>query len=379
MLRLVVVPDLATMTVVNIRAWAQTQNIKAPSGLVKAKLIQYIQGVLTERRLGIPPGKFGQGPLSDLHYRIADPQLSWLQHLHTHGWAVTPVPNWNPAFTDHFLAWFAACTPAFLPHDPATWIPANLPVMTHGILKQYYGHTELQWTVRELCAPIFAQIFGCAVEDLLCAFDGGCFMPTIFQPLTAAFPRWIHNDSPRDYTSFTCVQGIVNFVDNGPEDGGLVLVEGSRDIFAEYMARHPSEGLMWGPSDQTDPLLSGRRLIKICAGPGQIILFDSRMFHCNAPAYGSVQRSDNTDVSPRYRFRMCHYVSMQPRVGATAKELENRCRLYEKGRMTGHWCYGPYFTATSEHPHTFGHTHPVKPPTIEIAPLRPLRRRLIGY
>jgi hypothetical protein len=69
---------------------------------------------------------------------------------------------------------------------------------------------------------------------------------------------------------------------------------------------------------------------------------------------------------------------MQPRFGATAKELAKRITLYEKGRMTGHWNYGPWFKETAEHPQTYGGINN-RPQTIEIATLNNLRRRLIGY
>jgi len=169
------------------------------------------------------------------------------------------------------------------------------------------------------------------------------------------------------------VQGIVNFVENGPEDGGLVLVEGSHSIFAEYMTKHPSEGITWGPADMTDPLLSTRNLIKICSPAGSIILFDSRVFHCNVPPYGSILRENGTP-----RFRMCTYVSMQPRIGATSKELTKRIKLYEKGRMTGHWAYCTWFKEIAEQPRTFGGSNN-RPLMVEIAQLNQLRRCLIGY
>lgn len=139
------------------------------------------------------------------------------------------------------------------------------------------------------------------------------------------------------------------------------------------MNRHKSEGITWGPSDMSDPLLADKNIIKICAPTGSLILFDGRTFHCNVHPHGSILREDNTP-----RFRMCTYVSMQPRNGATEKELAKRIKLYEKGRMTGHWCYGPWFKETAEHPHTYGGQNN-KPEIIEIAPLNKLRRRLVGY
>ena len=201
------------------------------------------------------------------------------------------------------------------------------------------------------------------------------FLPSIPEDTlkNSSFKQWIHNDSMRSHRNFSSVQGIVNFEDNGPEDGGLVLVEGSHLIFGEYMDKHPSEGIVWGYSDMNDSLLSSRQLIKICAPAGSIILFDSRTFHCNVHPWGSLMKDDGTP-----RFRMCTYVCLQPRIGATPKELLKRISLYERGRMTGHWCYGPWFKETPENPHIYGGVN-IHPPVVEIAGLNPLRRRLIGY
>lgn len=364
--------NLSTYTIVQLKEWAKINGFRAPSGLKKAELVQYLMGAYQEKMAGITREQKNPSMAIDvLQPRYADPGLDWHTHLHTHGWAVAPIPGWNPNFTPMFFAWLASCSPNFKSDDPTTWKTANMPVMLHGIVKQYFGHTAMEWEIRELCAPIFAQIWGCQPEDLLCSYDGGCFLPA--SPEKRSFKNWIHNDQFRSLTNFACVQGIVNFVENGPEDGGLILVEGSHTIFERYMTRHPSEGITWGPADISDPELAKRSLIKICAPAGHIILFDSRTFHCNVHPCSSVLRADGTP-----RFRMCTYVSMQPRAGATPKELEKRRRLYETGRMTGHWCYGHYFKETAENPRTYG-GEINRPTTVEIAPLTPLRMRLIGY
>jgi hypothetical protein len=368
--------DLNTLTVVKIKEWAATNGFKAPSGLKKAELVQYLNGKIAEKATGIvKEGKSAVAAIDVLQPRMADPNMDWLTHLHIHGWAVAPVPDWNPEFTQTFLRWFESCSLNFSSTDRSTWKSANMPTMLHGILKHYFGHTELQWTIRELCVPIFARIWGCQPEDLLCSFDGGCFLPCIPKEAlkNTSFKQWIHCDEPRAYRNFSSVQGIVNFENNGPEDGGLVLIEGSNAIFSEYMDKHPSEGIVWGPSDMTDPLLATRQLIKICAPAGHIILFDTRTFHCNVHPWGSILKEDGTP-----RFRMCTYVSMQPRLGATQKELDKRIKLYEKGRMSSHWCYGLWFKETPEHPHLYGGIN-IRPEVVEIAPLNPLRSRLIGY
>ena len=357
--------DFDTYTIPKIKEWARTNGLKVPSGMKKSDLIKYIIGLLQEKKLGIIKDETPEIlELNKLQPRFMNNNTDWLMHLHKYGWAVAPIPNWKSEFTQMFFQWLESCNPNFNSKDKDTWKGVNMPIMSHGILKNYFGHTELQWQIRELCTSIYESIWGCSRDDLLCSFDGGCFL----YPHKHLSPKqWIHVDQNRDMTNFCCVQGIVNFEDNGPEDGGLVLIEGSHEIFNDYMNNHPSEGIVWGTANMNDELLSSRQLIKICAPPGNIILFDSRTFHCNvAPSSSSS------------KFRICTYVSMQPRNGASKQELNKRISLYEKGRMTNHWCYGPWFKETPEHPHSYG--APInKPPAIEIAALNPLRKRLIGY
>jgi hypothetical protein len=339
--------------------------------LKKNDLIQYVLGVYNDSSKVSPK----VSPkinicLNEIHPVFVESH-DWLKHLHTDGYTVVKLENWNDNYTNMFFSWFESCCANFNKNDHTTWISQNMPRMPYGILKNYFGHTELQWQIRELCVPIFSLIWNVKPEDLLCSFDGGCFLPCTSKD---NFKQWIHVDQDRNTKGFSCVQGIVNFEENGPEDGGLILVEDSKSIFETYMDKHPSEGIVWGPADMTDSLLSSRRLIKICAPKGSLILFDSRMFHCNINPNGSVLRENG-----KPRFRMCTYVSMQPRINATPKELQKRIKLYENGRMTGHWCYGHYFKETSEHPHTYGKIVINKPPSIEIARLTPLRKSLIGY
>lgn len=370
--------NLTQLTIPQIKEWAKQNGIKVPSGLKKIYLVQYVLGAYQEKLTGGNKAvRNSVASIDVLEPRYVNPSKTWQQHLLEYGWTVIPIPNWNPLFTQQFLSWFESCSSNFKSNDHTTWISKNMPMMLHGILKNYFGHTELQWKIRELCAPIFAQIWGCNPEELLCSFDGGCFLPCIPKEelKNTGFKQWFHVDQMRSVLDFCSVQGIVNFEDNDFEDGGLILVEDSHKVFPEYMAKHPSEGITWAPGDMSDPLLSTRKLIKICAKRGEIILFDSRTFHCNIHPFGSKMRSDG---SPR--FRMCTYVAMQPRRGASEKELAKRRLLYEKGRMTGHWCYGLWFKETSEHPRTYGKCDSIiRPTTIEIAVLNDLTKRLVGY
>lgn len=371
---------LSSYTVEKLKAWSKERGIKIPSGLKKSTLLQYLSGVLQEN--GATKRNIA-GPLdiSKLSYRTVDNTTDWVTLLYTQGWTIVPIPGWDHTivpgkipysqFTHTFLTWFESCNANFNKYDRSTWIKNNLPVMPYGIVKHYLGHTEFQWKIRELCAPIFSKLWQCAPEELLCSYDGGCL--TLPVSNVGSLKQWIHVDQMRMAPTFCCAQGIVNFEDNGVEDGGLILLEGSHQIFKSYMGRHSSEGISWSLADMDDQELSHCPMLKICAPAGSLILFDSRMFHCNMPPYGSVTKENGV---PRYR--MCTYVSMQPRSGATSAELSKRIKLYEAGRMTGHWCYGHYFQGTAKDAHTYGapNNHPSN---IEIAQLNPLRARLIGY
>lgn len=361
------IPDFSKMTVLQLKEFASTNTFKIPSGLKKMDMVTWLQGACKERIAGLVTTKVKSFPLQSIQARYVESKDDWLAHLYQHGWSVVPIPGWKPEFVNMFLAFLETCSPNFKATDPSTWKVDNLPILSRGVLKHYFGHTEMQWQIRELCAPLFARMWGCPPEDLLSSFDGGAFM--LPEPgATTKAKIWIHNDTPRNEQgiyNFCCVQGIVNFVDNGPSDGGLILVEGSQNVLKEYLDKHPSEGISWGMADMGDCLLRTKPLIKICAPAGHMILFDSRIFHCNISPTGNI-------------IRMCTYVSMQLRSEAKEEELAKRQRLYTEGRMTGHWCCGPWFKETGKDPNTYGKPHN-KPSVIEIAPVNELRSRLIGY
>lgn len=356
------------LKVAELKDYAKSIGCKLPLGLKKNDIIKYLEGFEYEQDNGINSNrKFIKGNINELEPRYMNFEMDWKEHLFEHGWAVVKLDNWREQFVDDFFQWLSSCCERFDKNNRETWIANNLPVMYHGIIKSYFGHTELQWQIRELCVSIFADLWNCEPEELLCSFDGGCFLTNNPPLKNGEYSQWIHVDQRREDEELISVQGIVNFVNNEFEDGGLVLVENSFKIFNEYMLRHPTDGIVWGPADITDPLLSSLSKIKICAPAGSIILFDSRNFHCNVPPF---HNSTN--------FRMCTYVCMQPRIGANQTELNKRTQAYKNGRMTSHACYGPWFKINPAQPHTYGTPHN-KPPTIEIVQLTPLRSRLIGF
>lgn len=358
-------PNFETMTVPQIKTWAKENNIQVPN-LRKKELITFLLGSTSQPpRVEITAAEI-QEKLVPCYCKDQD----WMSHLEEKGWCTVPIPGWSDehseTFKDAFFTYLESCCSNFNRDDRTTWTPKNLPVLLHGILKSDFGHTPLQWAVREMCCPIFEEIWGVDKKDLLCSFDGGCFLVGTKKPMRGK--QWIHCDQPRvfckenGYDERQCFQGVVTLTPSGPKAGGLVVVEGSHKVWKGYMDRHPQDGLKWGPADIADPELSKLKLVKVCAPEGYMLLWDSRTFHCNTTG-----KED----------RMCLYVSMQPRCRATPKEILRRIKYYEEGKMTGHWCYGDWFKANTL-PRTYG-KETNRAPEIEIAELNDVTRRLVGY
>jgi hypothetical protein len=213
--------NLEKKTVKQIDEYAVENGIKLPPGLRKQEKISYIESYLNS-------------PKELTGYRDEVVELvpvwqeteDWKAHLETTGWCVVPIPGWKENFKEMFFDWLEGCSEEFSRDDPQTWKTANMVPLLHGIIKHHFGHTELQWQVRELCADIFAEIWNIDKEDLLCSFDGGCFLNTKIKKRreSEATGRersrggddtldfnvkdlWVHVDTPRDGEE--CYQGVV--------------------------------------------------------------------------------------------------------------------------------------------------------------------------
>lgn len=102
---------------------------------------------------------------------------------------------------------------------------------------------------------------------------------------------WPHIDQSPERRGLVCAQGIINFAPNGPQDGGLVVVQGSHRLTEQFFKRHPDVigRKTWGPKDWF-PFTAeevtwfknqGCHIVKVCADPGDLIIWDSRTIHYN--------------------------------------------------------------------------------------------------
>jgi hypothetical protein len=408
-------------TVADIRALILAEGAVVPSGVRKRELLLLLQGIRAQKELPVPLHATSSSYTS-LTGKYADPSVPWLRHLELYGWCTVAIPGCSPErYVEALYRHLEDCSPvsldaikaagptarqyprlsppAFRRDMPSTWTSKNMPASLHGILKQYTGQTAWQWELRELCYPLFSQVYG--TGDLLASFDGACFLKPLEctskggveasrggveasrggldgTPAVSGYKQWLHLDQDRlhelvdglDPSKMSCVQGLVNLLDSSPVDGGLVLVERSHLSFAGYFQRHPADGFSsFFKVDMSDPELRTLPVIKVCAPAGHLVLWDSRIVHANAPPSRQAVKKP----------RMCAYVSMQPRSHASEKDLERRVRLYEAGRQTGHVVGGHALKETSKHPMTYGGPVVMPAQPFESARLSPLGRRLVGY
>ena len=265
----------------------------------------------------------------------------WFQHLNEFGWTVVDLNIDVDTIVNEFYDYLELRFDGFDRHNSDTF--SIISDTFFGIISDTIGHTRFAWECRKACISIFERIYG--TNKLLTSFDGGNFLhPNVVKHQfyidrisTNGTPNWLHLDQLHPQLQEDhFYQGIVNLLDNGPSSGGLIVVEGSHHHFNQYYKTHPLTGLSTDHYDIIyDCELQKLPLLKICAKPGQLILWDSRTIHCNCyPA------DDHR--------RMCTYVSMAPRSKATQEELTKRIEFFENRIMTSHAPYGIWLTPKEE-------------------------------
>lgn len=126
---------------------------------------------------------------------------------------------------------------------------------------------------------------------LTCTTDGiNMSLPMEERPKTdVVFKPWSHVDQSPLRTNLHCIQGIMNLADNGPEDGGLMVLEGSAKYYTElwetFDHKKPAEGWHTWDQQNVDAEMCqwleerGCKWVKVCAQPGDLLLWDSVSFN----------------------------------------------------------------------------------------------------
>ncbi|KAL2824588.1 hypothetical protein BJY01DRAFT_230419 [Aspergillus pseudoustus] len=269
-----------------------------------------------------------------------DPQVQytdWRDHLAQHGYAVLEniiTPEKAHYYQQQQLDWLEKFPYGFKKDDPSTWKPQCLPAHARGGMYFRYGvqHEAFMWEARQErgIINVFSELWN--TDQLLVSFDAmNITFPT---PEKTNAEPWPHIDQSPHRKGLHCVQGIINFTPNGPADGGLMVIKGSHNCMEEFFEQFPEKTSRksWGPEDffAFEPpevhwfKEKGCQLKKVCAKPGDLILWDSRTIH-----YSVLPQTDQV--------RALIYVCYTPASFATQETIEKKAMLFKKRQGSSHW------------------------------------------
>eukprot|EP00299_Pterocystis_sp_00344_P014370 c7111_g1_i6.p1 GENE.c7111_g1_i6~~c7111_g1_i6.p1 ORF type:complete len:314 (-),score=48.73 c7111_g1_i6:40-981(-) len=263
----------------------------------------------------------------------------WKSYLHTHGYVVIADvvnPEQITRAKDLFWNWIEGIRNGVDRKDLNTWNdwperPRKGIFYTDGI-----GQSEFMWFLRSIPAvrAVFAELW--ETEDLITSFDGAnAFRPWQFNEEWKTVGGWYHTDQNAMRSSgFQCAQGLVTLFDVTAETGGFVAVPQSHNHHTDVCLR---AGATTRSHDfiqikAKDPVFTACPAPSmICCKAGDIVLWDSRTIHCNAPA---IRRPAKTKSD---LLRLVGYICMCPRHTATKKILDQRKEAFAKQITTSHY------------------------------------------
>ncbi|KAJ9365701.1 hypothetical protein C8Q69DRAFT_469814 [Paecilomyces variotii] len=264
----------------------------------------------------------------------------WLVELQTKGWTVVreAIPKEKALeYADKGYEWLESWNLGFNRSDPSTRKTANLPWHIRGGLYNRYGvgHEQFVWDLKSEPGLVekWEQIWG--TRELLVSFDGvNLSMPEKERPKTdPLFAPWAHVDQSPFNDKFDTVQGILNLLPNGPDDGGLMVLEGSSSFYTELWKRFDHKQgergwSTWAFQNVDEEMCQwveskGCQWRKVCAQPGDLLLWDSRTIHYGAPP---------SSVNDRFAAYVCY----KPAAWVSEEAKQVRLKAFKEKRNTTH-------------------------------------------
>ncbi|KAH7047342.1 hypothetical protein B0J12DRAFT_711380 [Macrophomina phaseolina] len=218
--------------------------------------------------------------------------------------------------------------------DRSTWTSANLPVQSKINTFNAYcvPHERFMWDARTEPGVLaaFETLWG--TRDLLVSFDA----LNVTLPNRADRPAkgaWPHVDQSPFRRGLCCVQGVINLSPSGPEDGGLVVFPGSHALLHDFFDTQ-TDRAAWQRRDLymfTEPELEwfaarGAVPHKVCAEPGDLLVWDSRTVH-----WGAEPSARSREV------RTVVYASYAPAAWASEQQLAEKAKIFKRWAGTTHW------------------------------------------
>ncbi|PQE08896.1 Phytanoyl- dioxygenase protein [Rutstroemia sp. NJR-2017a BVV2] len=219
-------------------------------------------------------------------------------------------------------------------NDPSTIKRSKLPIVNEkGMILHYaVSHENWVWQIRSEPGVIdaFEKVYN--TPDLIVSFDAiniGFHDRSDF----AANKPWPHQDQDPLLPGFRCLQGLVNLQPCGPNDGGLIVCKGAHLLSEQFHKEMADEKKIpawtnewYGFTERGMKWLEdhGCPWVKVCADPGDLIVWDSRAPHYNVP---STSKQD----------RMAVYTCYMPVAHATQEDLLRKKAAFEQFKGTTHW------------------------------------------
>ncbi|KAL4876329.1 hypothetical protein BJY04DRAFT_231671 [Aspergillus karnatakaensis] len=236
-------------------------------------------------------------------------------------------------YADEYYSYLEGFGLGYNRNDPSTIKPANLPVINEKGMILAYGvtHEKWVWDIRGEPGVIdaFAKVYD--DEDLIVSFD--VVNVQFAKELTPCSKPWPHQDQDPSKPGFRCLQGLVNLNPAGPTDGGLIVCPGGHILSEQFHREMANEPRIpaWTPewfgfTDHGMKWLSdhGLKWHKVCAEPGDLIVWDSRTPHYNLPPKGEQDR-------------LAIYTCYMPVKEASQEDLVRKRGAFEKRLGTTHW------------------------------------------
>ncbi|KAH7074452.1 hypothetical protein BKA63DRAFT_595940 [Paraphoma chrysanthemicola] len=260
----------------------------------------------------------------------------WRDDLAKDGYAVIKgaIPKERAdKYADQMYSWLEGFKLGFDRNDLSTVHKDKLPHITEKGMCLHYAvtHEDFAWAIRGEPGVVgaFEKVYN--TNDLLVSFDAINF--TLPRSDIPENKPWPHQDQDPAKPGFRCLQGLVNLLPNGPDDGGLIVCPGGHllsDEFHHDMAdeeRIPAWTPEWyGFTENGMKWLEekGTEWVKVCADPGDLLVWDSRTPHYNL--------SSKTN-QPRFAAYTCY----MPVADATQEDLLRKKEAYDNWVGTTHW------------------------------------------
>jgi ectoine hydroxylase-related dioxygenase (phytanoyl-CoA dioxygenase family) len=252
-------------------------------------------------------------------------------HLEKQGYAVVQVLSEAEIakLKNMFDIWFTSINPEI---STDSW--QTMPDNVFGIIKSYgVGQANFMWKARtnRNVQRVFTDLWG--TSDLITSFDGACYWPASLATQTELWPHCDQHPKWHSDDKIWCIQGSLSLIDNlNKSDGGFVVWPRThkKDVFGKWCERLPDKcqtnDFFKVPLERYG--ITTKNAMVIRAPAGCLIVWDSRLIHCN------VAPQPSKHVLPSDRLVL--YICMLPRNRASREVLDMRKSLFLENKTTSH-------------------------------------------